>query len=321
MPKCFETITRQTYQNLEIILVDDGSTDGSESLCDELAETDSRTQVVHHPIQRGLWASRNSGQRIAKGAYFLFVDGDDYLHLEAIEAMYKAINSGFRYDFAMIDRKKTDILEEDVSSGCDKLQTSELSQDELFFNMFEHEDKTLFIYQWNKLYRRELIEDLYCQDYQKAQDFDFNFRVFLRVKKAIWIHRSLYFSVQRPGSLCNNPRAWEVYYKCKTAMLFSNYVELPKDKQKIQHYLLANLYQHIFSLLNNRWQTGERDFYRKKCLYIESVLRRDFWNDKGFPLSVKIKWTMHIWLIRIPALMTYTDSIRKLLRIDNYGVD
>jgi hypothetical protein len=103
-------------------------------------------------------------------------------------------------------------------------------------------------------------------------------------------------------------------------MLFSNYVGLPQDKQKFKHYLLSNLYPNMFSLLNNRWQTDERDLYRKKCLSYESIVRKDFWNDKGFPLSVKIKWTMHFWLIRIPALMTFTDSVRKMLRIDNYGV-
>lgn len=90
LPKCLETICHQTYRNLEIILVDDGSTDSSGRICDEFAKKDQRTVVIHQLNQRQ-WAARNAGLRVATGEYIMFVDGDDYIHLDAVRVMYEAI--------------------------------------------------------------------------------------------------------------------------------------------------------------------------------------------------------------------------------------
>ena len=73
LPKCLESVTRQTYDNLDIIILDDGSTDGSGALCDSFAAKDARARVVHQENQ-GLWAVRNRGQQEAMGDYLLFVE-------------------------------------------------------------------------------------------------------------------------------------------------------------------------------------------------------------------------------------------------------
>ena len=313
LPKCFETITRQTYQNLEIILVDDGSTDGSAQLCDELAETDSRTQVIHQQNQ-GLWAARNCGQRIAKGHYLMFVDGDDYMHLKAIEVLYEAINSSPRYDMSMINRKYTERLDEDESFTFDKPKLSELTQDDCLLNMFEHEDKDLFIYQWNKLYRRELIEDLYCNEYRKAQDFDFNFRVYQRLQNAIWIHLPLYFYVQRPGSLCHVPWALEVYYQCRIDMLYLNYKSLSKEQKRIKHIVLSELYPLMYNFMVSKRRSADWKDVSKKFMRYEASLRNDFLRDKGFVPRQKIEWSLRIISARCPLLF---DRIYKQLSVRN----
>ena len=76
--KCIESIVNQTYQNLDIILVDDGSTDDSGVICDEYAEKDSRIRVIHK-TNGGLVSARKAGINIAKGEYSLYVDGDDWI--------------------------------------------------------------------------------------------------------------------------------------------------------------------------------------------------------------------------------------------------
>ena len=309
LPKCFETISHQTYRNLEIILVDDGSTDHSGILCDELAATDSRAKVIHQQ-NLGLWAARNSGKRIAKGNYFLFVDGDDYLHLGAIDVMYEAINRGSGYDMSMIDRKNTNVLDEDVFSPCENLTFSELSQEDLINNMIGHEDKTLFVFQWNKLYRRELIEDLWCREYVKTQDFDFNFRVYLNLKKAIWIHRVLYFYVQRPGSLCHNARAWELYYKCRTEMLFRNYVDLPSDRAKYKHVILSVLYPFMLHHIGERISSPEWHEVAQKCLGYERTTRKDLWKDDSFSFWQKTEWTIRVRSARNKVLFKILTKLK-----------
>ena len=99
LSRCLESIVSQTYSDLEIILVDDGSTDNSGSICDEYAGKDIRIKVIHQE-NSGLPEARNSGLRVAKGDYIIMPDGDDVLHPQMIENLYNLIISG-DYDFSM----------------------------------------------------------------------------------------------------------------------------------------------------------------------------------------------------------------------------
>ena len=88
--KCIESIINQTYKDLEIILVDDGSTDSSGKICDEFATKDNRIKVIHKK-NGGLSSARNIGLDICKGNYISFIDSDDYIELDMYEKMIKII--------------------------------------------------------------------------------------------------------------------------------------------------------------------------------------------------------------------------------------
>lgn len=87
--KCLYSVLGQTYRDLEIIVVDDGSTDASRAICDEYKSSDSRIQVIHQ-INKGLSEARNNGIDIATGEYILFVDGDDWIELNTVECLLQA---------------------------------------------------------------------------------------------------------------------------------------------------------------------------------------------------------------------------------------
>lgn len=89
--KCIESILNQTYQNIEIILIDDGSTDLSGKICDDYAKEDSRIKVMHKKNQ-GVSCARNDGLKSAKGEYVFFIDSDDYIDIDAIEKMVNEID-------------------------------------------------------------------------------------------------------------------------------------------------------------------------------------------------------------------------------------
>ena len=88
--RCIDSILAQSYKNLQVILVDDGSTDGSSDICDEYAAKDSRVEVVHKK-NGGLSSARNCGIRIAKGEYVGFVDADDYIDVEMYRTLYDEV--------------------------------------------------------------------------------------------------------------------------------------------------------------------------------------------------------------------------------------
>ena len=88
--KCVDSIINQTYKNLEIILVDDGSPDNSGKICDEYAKKDNRIKVIHKE-NGGLSSARNAGLDVATGEFIAFVDSDDRIHLDFVEKLYRAI--------------------------------------------------------------------------------------------------------------------------------------------------------------------------------------------------------------------------------------
>ena len=98
--KCIESIKNQTYTNIEIIIVDDGSTDNSGAICDELKQTDNRIQVLHKK-NGGLSDARNAGLKIAKGEFVGFVDSDDYIKEDMFETLYK-LNKEHHSDIAIV---------------------------------------------------------------------------------------------------------------------------------------------------------------------------------------------------------------------------
>ena len=78
LSRCVESVLAQSFSDYEMILIDDGSTDGSSKICDDYAETDHRVKVIHQQ-NAGLSAARNAGLRVAKGAYITFIDSDDFI--------------------------------------------------------------------------------------------------------------------------------------------------------------------------------------------------------------------------------------------------
>ena len=90
LKKCLDSVINQTYKNLEIILVDDGSSDKSGLICDEYTKLDKRIKVVHKKNE-GLSSARNTGLDIAKGKYISFIDSDDFVSIYMYEIMYKEI--------------------------------------------------------------------------------------------------------------------------------------------------------------------------------------------------------------------------------------
>ena len=200
---CIESVCAQTYKDLEIILVDDGSSDNSGAICDEYAKKDARIRVIHKQ-NGGLSAARNDGIEAAKGKYLAFVDGDDYVEPEMYERLYKALMENdaemsicsFRYVGGMEERNDKIEIRDEVLTGQEILLKKRMSP-----------RAWGWVYAWNKLYKRELFETLRYpvgmahEDDYVAQD------LFWDIKRVVSISYRGYNYVQRATSITNTYRA------------------------------------------------------------------------------------------------------------------
>lgn len=277
LPHCLNSISNQTYKYLDIVLVDDGSTDTSGTICDEFALHDSRCHVVHQ-VNQGACAARNVGKIEAKGEFLYFMDGDDYMHNDAIQVMYKAIKSkGDEYDIAIIGHKRTDNFNEETMTAGDN-SSYVLDRHEMMSKLMGGiSDMELTGYCWNKLYRKSAIESLSFRQYVPMEDFDFNLRAILNIRKTIVTPRTLYYYVQRPTSLVNSPKkSWFVWSRL-TDLLYQNYLEFSKiQNQEYGSMLIGKLYFVMLFYKDTAWKTDQQEKAFSFCKIIEKNTIKSF---------------------------------------------
>ena len=196
---CIRSITEQTYSNLEILLVDDGSTDGSGEICDRWAEKDSRIRVIHKQ-NAGAGAARNTALDAAGGDLIAFVDSDDYLHPNMYAHLYSLMKDGVDIAECEIGITETDELSMDDGTGaeilvCDTEEALRLHiQDEIFRQTPP-----------NKLYRRACVGDIRFPEGNLIDDEFFTYRVLGNARKLAHSSACMYAYRQQPGSAMHKP--------------------------------------------------------------------------------------------------------------------
>lgn len=278
-------IANQTYRNLEIILVDDGSTDSSGNICDAFAEKDPRCKVIHKP-NGGQGSAKNAGQKVARGSFLFFPDSDDAFNLDMVRLLVETISIDPTYDLALCGFKNVDNWDSDTTPVQSK-GTTEYTRDELIEGLFKRFDDR-FVYGWNKLYRRDLLENLWCGDYPRHQDFDFNLRVFLRTNKAVFVNQDLYHWVQWGGSKTHQPNTWDLYYHCRTEILYDNWIHLSSENKKYSHYLLDALYKAMVFWEEWSRKSGNLPEVKALCNDYQKKTRKAYLKNRDIRLGNKI---------------------------------
>lgn len=199
LEKCVESVIGQTYKDLEIIIVDDGSSDGTEKLCDGLLLKDSRIVVVHKE-NGGLSDARNAGLDIAKGEYISFIDGDDYIDKEMYEYMIAAF--GDRTDISFVAcgvikyYSNSDFREMLVS---DKFKIYDRKQ--AYRGFFKTGEDTIGNSSCNKLYRYELFENLRFKKGIVCEDIELIYQLLDRCSYVACVPKAFYHYMYREGSI------------------------------------------------------------------------------------------------------------------------
>lgn len=213
LKRAIESILNQTYSNLEIILVDDGSPDNCGKICDDYAGKDNRIKVVHKE-NGGLSDARNAGLDIATGEYIAFVDSDDYIAPDYVEILLTqllkqeadvamcsyAVTKSTEYDdtiFALV----RDASDEDVHIRDGEVEVC--SRSALLANLYDanHRDATYFIVAWNKLYKAKLWKDIRFPKGKIHEDEATTYRIYDRAEKGVYIHKPMYGYFCAPESI------------------------------------------------------------------------------------------------------------------------
>lgn len=195
-----KSVLNQTYRNLEIILVDDGSTDESGAVCDRLAGQDERLVVIHKE-NRGPGDARNAGMDIAKGSFIGFVDGDDWIDTDMYERMLGAALA-WQADMAICRYRRVyrDHTEDDSTKRAAVFE----GQEALQVYVEEREEYDIQNAAWNKLYRREVLHDLRFSVGKWYEDVVFSARALGRAGKCVYLDSAAYnYIIDREGSIMN----------------------------------------------------------------------------------------------------------------------
>ena len=289
---CIESILNSTYKDFELILVDDGSTDGSGEICDRYAERDSRIRVIHK-ANGGLSDARNAGLNAAKGEYIQFVDGDDVIHPNMIQVLYDAIHEG-NYDFSMVRGRQVHEREyetdlEDASLGL-KAPRLAISQDDMFKGLFATTGKDVqYNVAWNKLYKRDLIKDSVFVK-TGSEDTEWNNRMFLKAKSAVLVDEELYYWVQRESSITHQRMNPMMLDRINSYLLCLN--EIPSEIRQARAGCLNDLYK---VMLHTRYNAEGTEYEESARLLSSTAYKNTIKEYKQSDLKWITKWGLLVF--------------------------
>jgi glycosyltransferase involved in cell wall biosynthesis len=221
LAKCIESVLNQTYKNLEIIIIDDGSTDRSGEICDTYLEKDNRIKVIHQENScRG--NALNNGLRIATGKFVGFVDCDDYIEPDMYETLLDALCT---HDADIAECGFFKVWRDEIKKYHNCHGSGKIT---LFDNCQAIEallSKKLNSATWNKIYKMNLVADLKFPYVRFCGDEAWIYKVFARSRKIVYLDLAKYYYLQRDGSLINSLIRWEkleLFYIFKERLEFIN---------------------------------------------------------------------------------------------------
>lgn len=289
---CVKQLCGQTYGSIEIILVDDGSTDGSGALLDSFA--DDRVRVVHKE-HGGVSAARNAGLEIAEGSYIMFADADDKVAADMVERMLawavkeQADVVVCRHEKLYPDRTPA------VSAGPDEILR--LSGTEALRRVNYGKGITASV--WDKIFRAECLEGVsFPPKVRIGEDYSFIVDVFMKTGKVVVIPDILYFYVQRAASVCHQGFTGESYG------ILDNYLSVyqrqteraPKLGQSALAYLVLQEMAIVVSM--TRANTYDAEMIKNVAVGVRQKLTA-YLKDKEIPFFLKVCAVMIAFIPRL----------------------
>lgn len=285
LKRCINSIINQTYKKIEIILVDDGSTDNSCKICDEYKKKDERIQVIHK-TNGGLSDARNVGKKTSKGDYICFIDSDDYIETNYIEELYNmCINSETQIAqccFEIItDNKET------IKPKVEEIKYKKVSAQEMIYNSYGKYSANNIIV-CNKMFKRELLNGIDFVVGKLHEDEFITYKLIYRACEVAVTNQKLYNYYQRQGSITNSSFNLK---RLDYLMALEERLEFFKEKKEKKLYY-KTLEQYCYYALVFYYRTkkfiGESEKIQKELLKKYKSISKDVINNKQTKIIKRI---------------------------------
>lgn len=271
--KCLDTIISQTYSNLEIILVNDGSTDLSYDICQEFKKKDTRIILINQE-NSGLSVARNVGVKASHGKYIGFVDSDDYLYLNMYESLVTALESKSA-DIAecMVE----DVIEDkNVGIRTDTISYYEMRGKDALSKLMQNEKGIRPRYAvWSKLFKSDIIKDLEFPSGEIHEDYFYDALALLRAEKYVIISSKLYCYRSRQNSITSAPFNIKDFDKIKHIFQRTQYLK-DNGYEDLSIISQRSGYETLLHYYFRAHQVGMPD----ECLAIKKALFKERDNIK-----------------------------------------
>ena len=304
LPQCVDSILSQDYGNLEVILIDDGSTDGSGEICDRYVALDSRVRVIHQK-NGGAAAAKNAGLRLATGEYLAFADSDDYLEPDAYGFLMKAlletgadaVQGSFREVYR--NRAEEQRISEEILEGYDYLLR------------FPKDFSCALL--WNKLYRRALFDGVFFEEGHKIDDEYFTYQGFLQPRKVVRADRIVYNYRKRASSVMSSPESAE-------RLVLDCLDSAAKRRQRILDTLPQLREPFDENYLDVIWYLSGNEGSTERTLQALKGSLHSYLREKGRTRPPVYLWRRlaKLWLIPVPRLLALCKRTCKQIDLSDY---
>lgn len=309
LQECILSLLGQTYKNIEVILVDDGSTDSSGNICDLFAEKDSRIKVIHKR-NAGLGYARNSGLEIAKGEYITFIDSDDIAEKNLVELLMNAVHEAAA-DTCIGGFKR--ISEDGKILFHERYQPEMYERDAVYQNLFarmlgsaadKHDAIRMSV--WNVLYSMKIIRENNIRFPSErmliSEDIIWDSEYYRHSEHAAIIDSTAYNYRVTPGSLTQKYKSNKFEMICKLYNVLEEKVKDNSDmKTRLQRQFFVNLRDCIHQE-NRKISHNDKKTYktRIKAILDDSVVEKVAYE---YPIQkIQLKQRLFIWLVKYKML-------------------
>lgn len=315
--QCINSVLEQTFSDLEVLLVDDGSKDLSGDICDEYAHLDRRVRV-YHKINGGLSSARNAGIELARGEYIIFLDSDDYwLERESLEKLVSTAER-FRADivrgeYKEVDEYGEDLLIKEYPNKKDK-QNQILSSAEFYKSIINGENFSVLF-----LFKRSLFAQGLRFDENRCfqEDIDLNIRLFANNLRCVYIQEIFYAYRKRQYSIVTTPKIENLEGSFSLCYVFDKYSKLALDEnlKAIYRYNSIMMYYWTLETLSHPPYFNDRLHIIEKLSLVDLNKTVRKWANttkKIYPLPIYISPILGVYYFRLKFMV---GAILRRLRI------